>query len=839
MNIIHNPNRINPYQAGNYGREPEWITTEDFVEIRCYADQMAGHEEPLWLSYQVNGGEPIQQKGTVFLQEEEKTYYQFVIGPFAVFDQVSYTFFCEGEAILANTYRFEVLKEECISKPKKVWMTKENEGEMIASYSLGDQVIALRFEFSLEGILVKTQVSEEDIRNHGAITTFLHKKEITKEKYRLFYEEEIGLFLYNQRGEQIGSFRFGEHTIRLLRTAAYEIRDLCITLELGGEAFYGFGEKFDRVNQRGLSPKNCVVEKFTHQGDKTYLPIPFFLTERGYGVFYDTDHMVDFTIQEGMKDKNQVTLRTKRSGSKVGADEIHFIFGSMKEQLSTYIKKTGGLELPPDWVFGPWMSANGWDNQAETLLQVENMKKYQIPATVLVLEAWSDEATFYVFNDAVYEAKEGMEAHSYAEYTYPKEGRWPDPKGMVDALHENGLKLLLWQIPIIKQFGEGEAPTQHKRDEEVAINRGYCIKKADGSPYRICDNWFAGSLLLDFTNDEAVDWWFRKRDYLVTELGVDGFKTDGGEFIYDYQAQAKDGRDGYAMKNPYPNTYVGAYYRFLERTRGKREGITFSRAGYTGAGRFPTHWAGDQVSDFSELRAQVKAGLSAGLSGIFFWGFDLAGFAGDLPTSELYLRAAAVAAFSPIMQFHAEPRSGQFGDDRRRSANNDRTPWNIAAVNADESVLTAYRYFANLRMNLLPYIISEAKASVEEYRPLFCHLSYAYEMDEKVYDIEDTYLFGRSLLVAPILNEGDTKREVYLPKGIWCDFFTGERYVGETSYHLSCPVGKILVFAKEGSRIPLHLPEGKPLGTYVGNEVNVPGDTCYFIYEEGEVKREY
>ncbi|MGB4660795.1 MAG: hypothetical protein WBI07_16610, partial [Mobilitalea sp.] len=146
--------------------------------------------------------------------------------------------------------------------------------------------------------------------------------------------------------------------------------------------------------------------------------------------------------------------------------------------------------------------------------------------------------------------------------------------------------------------------------------------------------------------------------------------------------------------------------------------------------------------------------------------------------------------------------------------------------------LEVYRYYANLRMNLLPYIYEEAQNAIVEYRPLLCHLCYDYSEDEKVFDIEDEYMFGRSILVAPVIYEGETARKVYLPAGVWYDFFTHQRYEGRQEYHVNCELGKIPVFVKEGSVIPMNLSADYKLGSYVGNSTDQPEHLCYMTYKE-------
>lgn len=188
----------------------------------------------------------------------------------------------------------------------------------------------------------------------------------------------------------------------------------------------------------------------------------------------------------------------------------------------------------------------------------------------------------------------------------------------------------------------------------------------------------------------------KKRQYLVDEVEIDGFKTDGGEFVFGDDVQFSDGRTGKEMRNAYPNLYIGEHYRYINE---KRDGIVFSRAGFTGAAQMPAHWAGDEKSTFAAFQRNLCAGLNAGISGVPFWGWDLAGFSGEIPSAELYARSASMAAFCPIMQYHAESKA---------EFNQDRTPWNIAERRNAPWVIDVYRYYAKLRMAMLPYIAEEA-----------------------------------------------------------------------------------------------------------------------------------
>ena len=343
------------------------------------------------------------------------------------------------------------------------------------------------------------------------------------------------------------------------------------------------------------------------------------------------------------------------------------------------------------------------------------------------------------------------------------------PCGRLDA---NDSPLFKGKADVLSRVPE-PAEAAVRQDWEEAIARGYVVRHTDGSPYVIPDKWFAGSLLPDFTNPEACRWWFDKRQPLL-EMGVEGFKTDGGEFLFGSNIRLADGTPGGEAHNRYPMQYVKAYHRWMKENG--VEGVTFSRAGYTGAQTVPIHWAGDQLSTGEELRGQLSAGLSAGLSGVLFWSFDIGGFAGEIPDRELYLRATAMGCFCPVMQWHAEPRNGQFFVTGDAAWNNDRSPWNLASRWNDPSIAEIACAFARLRERLRPMLYEEAKACVKEGRPMIAHLCLDFPDDEQALACGDEYLLGRRLLVAPIVQPGAEGRRVYLPQGRWKHFFNGKVY---------------------------------------------------------------
>ncbi len=507
-----------------------------------------------------------------------------------------------------------------------------------------------------------------------------------------------------------------------------------LKLKKNYNAVYGLGERFNGVNQKGKRVHGEVIEKFCHQGEISYCPVQFFMTDAGFGFFTDTKTVVDYAFEEEIS----ITLRKDHEGK---YPKGFLLTGSITEMLQEYITRTGAVRRIPRWSLGIWMSANRWHTEKEVLEQVEKAEKLEFPGSVLVVEAWSDEATFYRFNE---------------------HGEWPHPEKMIQTLKEKGIHTVLWQIPVLKKMEKGKSHPVLKEDIEYAIKRDLCVKNQDGSLYRIPEeHWFSGSLLPDFSKKETRDWWFSKRQYLL-DMGVDGFKTDGGEFVLTDEAAVEDGRTGKELRNAFAEDYIRAYEEFVGPER-----VLFSRAGYTGQQRFPIQWAGDQQSEWSELRGVLSAGLSAGLSGIIYWSFDIGGFAGPLPTAELYERATQLALFMPVMQWHSEPVGGQFAELMPSAGGiNDRSPWNLARIYGDEEFLGNIRKLHNLRMNFLPYLAWEAERSAREGLPMARHLCLDYQEEPCNECFEREFLLG-DLLICPVVEEGMKEITVYLPKGKW------------------------------------------------------------------------
>lgn len=550
-----------------------------------------------------------------------------------------------------------------------------------------------------------------------------------------------------------------------------------------GQHVSGLGERYESVDHRGEQLDCVVFEQYKHQGSRTYLPVPMAVVVGGdhWGFHIDTTRRTWFDL--GVTDPDAIIIEAETNPDNPTL-ELGLWDGLPAAIIDKFLDRTGRPEAAPPWVFEPWMSSNEWNTQQRVEQETGRSITEDIAAGVLVIEAWSDESTFTAFRDAKYETNVNGEPHTLDDFTFDPDGAWPDPAAMIQRLHDQGIRVLLWQIPLIPADAATNNP-QTQADLDALQRLGYCVREADGSPYTNRSWWFPGALIPDFTNPDARKWWGAKRRYLLDELGIDGFKTDGGEHLWGHDLKFSDGTRGAETNNRFPNLYAQTYHELMADAG--VDGITFSRSGFTGASMVPCHWAGDEDSTWEAFRSSIRAGLNAGFAGVIYWGWDLAGFSGDIPDAELYLRSTAMAAFCPIMQYHSEYNHHQ-------QPSNDRTPWNIAQQTGTPTVIDTYRRFAHIRRRLVPYLTEQANKSINSGRPLMRPLFVDHPDDTEVWSAPLQYQLGDDLVVAPITQPGQTDIRVYLPEGDWIDCYNNRQHTGPVWITRTVPIDEIAVY---------------------------------------------
>lgn len=719
--IKHFPSQFVSFENDRCSRTPEFPLVGENVRVDCIVEN--NDARPVLELASENGDRlTLTPKG-------ESGFYSFDLGSFPRRCAVGYRIICGGER--TKIYTFSVCETKRYERFSGIYFRGSS---VCGAFDCGYAV-----EFSLSDTL-NTVCRKANCSGAPAVTADL----------------PAGSGRLKVGGDCL--WQYGVCRVTAV-TLTFDARGSVIRSEIEADIprkhIFGTGERFDSVDQNGRHTSGQTEERCFYQEEVTYIHVPFFFTDTGLGWYCRG------TVPAAMDFDGGVKITRETNCDTVFSDTL--FLGDPARLIKTYFALSGEPELPPEWVYGVWLSANGWNRTEEVYEVLGEMRKNSYPASVLVLEPWSDESTFHEWD--------------------PK--RFANHEQMMRDVRAGGLHVILWQISTIHAGSE---------DEREALENGYCIKNEDGTPFYIPDGWCKGNLICDFSNPASRKWWFGHRKHLLDE-GVEGFKTDGGEYVMDKTVRQYDGARGLEARNLHPLQYQKAYHDFM-RENGVR-GVTFSRSGYGGCQATPLHWAGDQSSEWRELRGQLVAGVTSGLSGIIFWGFDIGSLGGPLPNKELYLRSTAFACFCPIMQWHSMVMPDQLAPRYDKSTYNDRSPWNLARQFNDEEILKTATRFAKLRHSLIPYISKEAQFCAASGRPLMAQLCVDFPEDADAWNAWDEYMFGRDLLVAPVYTEGASGRNVYLPEGEWEDIFTKQLYEGESTHYIECPLDRIPVFIRK------------------------------------------
>lgn len=803
--------------------------------------------QTVWITWSKDGVAQPDIAATWQFNSGNESFWTIGFGPFARGDLISYTVHANdtgGTALTRGPFTFSVTSW---SNPTKVTAVTDNHTsvDLTLDDSAGSYAPVLRLSFPApdsvhvqlaptgKGLTAPADTGTYQLsQNATAVaiaTAGLHVR-VTRAPFRMAFYAADGTTLIAEEHDpatfhNLGWASDGKNTVN-------RIEEHFTTSS--AEQFTGFGERYDYTDLHGRDVNVFIVNQYEDQAatDRTYLAAPFYLNSAGYG-FYGTSTATSvFNIATYMPDMAGFTITT--NGAPNPTLEYYLFTGPPEHILDRYTALSGRPQLPPKWAFGLWVSANEWNSQDMVNSTLDAADANGIPVSVMVLEQWADEATFYVWHGAQYTPISGDKFLSYSDFTFAPE--WPDPKAMVAGIHNRGVRLVLWQIPAFKEIFTSptphyptQAPPQLINDKQYAAAQHY-VAAAGNVPYRTpVHSWFGDSMIPDFTNPAAVQWWNNKRAYLVTEVGVDGFKCDGGEMVFGRHTTFADGRTGTTMHNGYPAGYLRAYVQLLAATHGT-DYVLFSRAGTAGAAALSLYWAGDQASDFDSFAAAIRAGLTAGASGIPFWGWDLAGFAGPIPDSELYQRATAMATFAPVMQLHSE-----WADP---PASAERTPWHVEQVDGDPSIITTFRTYACVRMNLLPYLYSEAKRASLSGAPIMRAMEVEFPADPQAAAQQAQYLLGPNLLVAPVITAGATTQQLYVPAGEWHDLWYSAAFSGPNMKQYGVPLDAIPVYARPGAIIPLNLNADYQLGGPIGNSTTNEQLT-FRIYPDGASSYDY
>ena len=428
----------------------------------------------------------------------------------------------------------------------------------------------------------------------------------------------------------------------------------------------------------------------------------------------------------------------------VGDDQLDLFFfiGSPKEILTEYTNLTGKSSIPPFWSFGLWMSRFSYRSEKEVITVADKLRKHKIPCDVIHIDAgWF---------------KSGINC----DFEFDKKA-FSDPKRMTKELKEKGFKTSLWQIPYF-------TPLNPIFNE--VIKKKLYIKDGNG-------NVATEDAILDFSNPETVEWYSEKIKALL-RLGITVIKTDFGEAA-PLKGLYASGRSGYYEHNNYPLRYTQLVSKITKEING--ENLIWSRSSWAGGQRNPVHWGGDaEVSD-AGMAGSLRGGLSLGLSGFSFWSHDIGGFSGA-PKEELFKRWTFFGMFTSHSRVHGFPP---------------REPWEFS-----DEFLNIFRKMVEMRYRLMPYIFSQAFIASQNGWPMLKAMFLNYPDDPTTWNLEDQFLFGEDMLIAPLMEEKTSSRNVYLPKGKWIDYQTKKVYEGRQWIDIKAGELPGIVLVKNGSVIP-------------------------------------
>lgn len=524
-----------------------------------------------------------------------------------------------------------------------------------------------------------------------------------------------------------------------------------------GELIYGMGERFTPFVKNGQSVDiwNCDGGTSTEQ---SYKNIPFYVSNKGYGVFVNHPEKVSFEIASEMV--------TKAEFSVPGENLDFFLINgpSMKEVLMRYTDITGKPALPAPWTFGLWLSTSFTTNYDEVTVNsfVDGMLDRDIPLAVFHFDCF------------------WMKEFHWCDFTWD-ERVFPDPKGMIARLKEKGLKICVW---INSYVGQESSMFQE------GVENGYFLKRANGDVWQ-WDMWQPGLAIVDFTNPAACEWYTSKLEALL-DMGVDCFKTDFGERI-PTDCVYYDGSDPVKMHNYYTYLFNKTVYDLIAKKKGKDEAILFARSATVGGQKFPVHWGGDCWSDYESMEESLRGGLSLTMSGFGYWSHDIGGFE-NTSTPDVYKRWCAFGLLSTHSRLHGSTSY--------------RVPWAY-----DEEAVDVVRYFTKLKARLMPYLYRNAVETSRTGVPMMRSMVLEYTSDKNCAYLDKQYMLGDSLLVAPIFND-ESLAEYYLPEGKWTNFLTGEEREGGKWYSEKHGYLSIPLYVRENSIVAVGAKENGPVYDY-------------------------
>ncbi|MDX6152302.1 alpha-xylosidase [Marinococcus sp. PL1-022] len=534
------------------------------------------------------------------------------------------------------------------------------------------------------------------------------------------------------------------------------------------EHIYGLGERFTPFVKNGQSIDSWNKDGGTST-EQAYKNIPFYISDRGYGLLVNHYENVSYEIGSEEVSKSQFSV----DGEEL---EYSIINGpEPKKIIENYTDLTGKPALPPKWSFGLWLTTSFTTNYDEETVNhfVDGMKSRNIPLSVFHFDCF------------------WMKEFEWCNFEWD-ERFFPDPEGMIKRLKNKGLSICVWINPYIAQksplFQEGK-------------EKGYFIKTKGGDVWQ-WDLWQAGQAIVDFTNPEAKKWYQSKLEKLL-DMGVDSFKTDFGERIPAENVTYYDGSDPDRMHNYYAQIYNETVFSLLKEKKGQNEAVVFARSATIGGQRFPVHWGGDCYATYESMAESLRGGLSLTSSGFGFWSHDIGGFE-NTASADLFKRWTAFGMLSTHSRLHG--------------SSSYRVPWLF-----DEESVEVTKFFAELKNKLMPYLYNEAIHTSVTGIPMMQPMYMTFPDEKETTYLDTQYMLGSDLLVAPVFNE-EGNVDYYLPGGKWTNYFTKQTIIGKQWLRQHFDYFQLPLYVRPHTLLPIGSTKERP-------DYDYNDQVCFELYE--------
>ena len=535
--------------------------------------------------------------------------------------------------------------------------------------------------------------------------------------------------------------------------------------------FYGLGEQTGHLNKKGYHYVNWNTDNPSPQGetfDRLYKSIPFMIgmnNNKAFGIFFDNHFETHFDMG---RDNSKYYYFAAVDGNL----DYYFIYGpSVKKVVSGYTSLTGTTPLPQLWTLGYQQCRWSYESKERVMSIAKSFREKGIPCDTIYLDIdYMDGYRVFTWDDK----------------------RFFNHKEMIKELNKMGFKVVTIIDPGVK------VDKGYKIFDE-GLKNGYFATDKDGITY-VNEVWPGDSVYPDFLNSKVREWWGNNQKIMM-DAGVSGIWNDMNEPasfrgpLPDDVMFDNDGTEIMHLEahNVYGHLMDKATYDGIKKSTGKRPFVV-TRACYAGTQKYSTIWTGDNQSTWEHLRMSVPMLMNLGLSGMGFCGTDVGGFGHDC-SAELLSRWVQVGAFTPLFRNHSA------------MGTRDQEPWAF-----DKRTEEINRKYIKLRYKLIPYFYDVMRETQESGAPLIRPLLFNFQKDKRTYEINDEFMVGESILVAPVLAQGENRRMVYLPEGNnWFDYWTGQEYSGGEYIIKTAPLDVCPIFIKSGSIIPT-FPEQNYIG---------------------------